>query len=185
MKATKIASALFLTLGMVTGAAQAADQGSGRVIFTGSIIDAPCSVNPDHKEQEVDLGQIASVQLENNGVSTPRNFQIELENCALNTSEDDDGNVITTAPSVSVKFGGSPAVPDDKTWFGITGTASGAGVVITDGSGTKIPVNGSTVARDLIEGNNTLAFSAYLQGLGGTITTGEFQSIADFTLSYE
>jgi type 1 fimbria pilin len=67
------------------------------------------------------------------------------------------------------------------------GTASGAGVVITDASSAIIPVGGSSEARTLIEGNNTLAFSAYLQGLddNNAIKSGEFTSIADFTLAYD
>lgn len=177
MKLNAIASAFIMTMGLVSSSVYAAEEGSGKVTFTGSIIDAACSVNPDSSDQEVNLGQIAASQLADNGVSTPRNFEINLENCALN----DDG----TAPSVKVTFGGSKAVENEDTWFGITGTANGAGIVITDGSSNIIPVGGTSTARELIEGNNTLGFSAYLQGLGGDITTGEFQSIADFTLAYE
>jgi type 1 fimbria pilin len=192
MKLNKLASVLVIAMGMsAAGAQAAADAGSGKVTFTGSIIDAPCSIDPESSDQEVNLGQVAKSQLENNGTSTPQNFQILLKNCSLTetTVTDPENPEVTTpvatAPSVKVTFGGSPAVADDNTWFGITGTASGAGVVITDGASNKIPVGGTSAARELIEGDNTLGFSAYLQGLGNTIQTGDFQSIADFTLAYE
>ncbi|WP_029569766.1 fimbrial protein [Pantoea ananatis] len=191
MKLNKLASVLALSLSMaaisnVYAVDDVANQGQGKITFTGSIIDAACSISPETSDQEVSLGQIAASQLADNGTSKPVNFEIDLQHCTMNTTKDSDsGEVTQTAPAVTVTFGGSPAVAGDNTWFGITGTASGAGVVITDASSNKIPVGGSTTARDLIEGDNTLGFSAYLQGLGDEVTTGEFTSIADFTLAYE
>ncbi|EOU9591024.1 fimbrial protein [Klebsiella aerogenes] len=177
MKLNKIASIFVMTFGIVVAGNTYANQGSGTVTFTGSIIDAACSVNPDSSEQEIDLGQIASAELMDKGTSTPRNFDIKLEKCTLK----EDGK----APTVKVTFGGSQAVAGDTNLFGITGDASGAGIVITDGSGAKIPVGGTTNARSLIVGNNTLSFSAYLQGLGGALTTGDFYSVTNFTLAYD
>ncbi|WP_287627459.1 hypothetical protein [Citrobacter sp.] len=60
-------------------------------------------------------------------------------------------------------------------------------MVITDASSAIIPVGGTSEARELIEGKKPLSFSAYLQDLddNDAITSGEFTSIADFTLSYE
>ncbi|WP_210475887.1 fimbrial protein [Pantoea ananatis] len=195
MKLNKLASVLALGLSMaaisnVYAVDDVANQGQGKITFTGSIIDAACSISPETSDQEVSLGQIAASQLADNGTSKPVNFEIDLQHCTMNstTSEDENGKptVTTTAPSVKVTFGGSPAIEGDNTWFGITGTASGAGVVITDASSNKIPFGGTTeMARELIEGDNTLGFSAYLQGLGDKVTTGEFSSIADFTLAYE
>ncbi len=175
MKFSNIASVFALASAMTVFGANAEDQGSGRVTFTGSIIEAACSVNPDSSDQEVDLGQIAASQLAGNGSSTPRNFEILLENCALDTDK---------ANTVTVTFGGSAADSTNKL-LGITGTASGAGVAVTDGSGTQITLGQATAARELLEGSNTLNFSAYLQGISDEISTGEFQSVADFTLAYQ
>ncbi len=38
-------------------AANAADQGKGKVTFTGSIIEAPCSITSEAADQVVELGQ--------------------------------------------------------------------------------------------------------------------------------
>lgn len=186
MKMNKLASVLALTLGMAAANVHAAaDQGAGSITFFGSIIDAACSISPETSNQRVELGQIAASQLENNGTSTPRNFQIELESCSLTSAKDEDGETTTTNPSVTVTMGGNQAIEGDNSLFGMTGSSNGAGVVITDGASNQIEVGGTTAARELIEGNNTLSFSAYLQGTGEDIKTGEFQSIVDFTLAYE
>ncbi|MGN8010280.1 fimbrial protein [Enterobacter sp. 22325] len=197
MKFNAIAAVMALALGMTTSGVYAAEdvatQGAGQVTFHGYIIDAPCSIGADSESQTVELGQVSIKQLEGQGVSRPQVFSIDLENCRLNSTSDpdEDGTRVVTAPMVTVTFGGSAALNGDGTAdnqkFGIMGTATGAGVVITDASGAIIPVGGTSEARELIEGNNTLAFSAYLQGLkdDGAITAGEFTSIADFTLAYQ
>ncbi|MFP2428884.1 fimbrial protein [Enterobacter ludwigii] len=177
MKLNAIASAFVLTMGMAASSVYAADGGSGEIRFVGSIIDAACSINPDSTNQEVDLGQIAAVQLQGKGTSTPRNFEIKLENCALNEDK--------SAPSVAVTFGGAQAVAGEDTWFGMTGDSNGAGVVITDASSNIIPVNGTSAARELIVGDNTLAFSAYLQGIADEIRPGDFTAVTNFTMAYE
>lgn len=74
MKLNKIALAAMITL--VVSHFANADQGHGKVKFTGSIIDAPCSINPESVDQTVDLGQISNVALQNGGKSTPRPFSL-------------------------------------------------------------------------------------------------------------
>lgn len=188
MKFNKIVTALILASGMATfGANAAAEGGAGRVDFHGSIIDAACSIDPDSSVIDVNLGQIASKQLANQGSSTPVNFEINLKNCEL--SSDDDGEDKETRAAakntVSVTFGGSSANAANDL-LGITGDASGAGIAMTDGSGNRITLGQPTSARALIEGDNTLGFSAFLVGLDGeTAEPGNFASTADFTLAYE
>ncbi|MDM3379292.1 fimbrial protein [Citrobacter sp. Cb003] len=175
MKLNKMTSALVLAMGLSAFGVQAADQGSGEVRFRGSIIDAPCSIHPDSEDQDVYLGQVASSQLLNEGTSTPRPFNIKLEKCD-----------VTTMSEVTVEFGGTTVTSGAKELLGITGTGAGAGIVITDGTGTPVKMATPTKAHTLIAGDNTLLFSAYLQGLNGvTPTTGEFQSVTNFTLSYQ
>ncbi|WP_312156821.1 fimbrial protein [Lelliottia nimipressuralis] len=200
MKFNKLAAIIALALGMtatgVYAAEDVATEGSGQITFHGHIIDAACSIGADSESQTVELGQISAKQLEDQGVSSPKVFSIDLENCRMNTTTKPGGEgkppvTVTTPPMVKVTFGGSAALNADGTAdnnkFGIMGTAAGAGVVITDASSAIIPVGGTSEARELIEGKNTLAFSAYLQGLddNDAIKSGEFTSITDFTLSYE
>ncbi|MEN4243655.1 fimbrial protein [Serratia marcescens] len=180
MKLNKIMLAAVMALG-VSSLAHAADQGHGKVTFSGSIIDAPCSIAPESIDQTVELGAISNVALKNGGKSTPRNFQIKLENCELTTTTPGKNN------TVALTFTGATSAADSNL-LGITGTAKGAGVAITDGSGTDIKLGQATNAQTLQNGANTLSFAAYLQGAKASdavITPGEFQSVADFTLAYQ
>ncbi|MDK9365428.1 fimbrial protein [Lelliottia wanjuensis] len=175
MKLNKFVAAIVLS-GCVVSVAQAKDQGHGTINFTGSIIDAPCSISPDSDGQTVKLGEISNVALNangNTGTSTPRPFEIKLENCSLGT--------YTT---VTTTFTGAEGAVADH--LGITGTASGASIVLTDGSGNPISLGKPTNGHMLQDGSNTLMFSAYLQGDGASeVVPGEFSSIADFTMAYQ
>ncbi len=179
MKLNKIMLAAVMALG-VSSLAHAADQGHGKVTFSGSIIDAPCSISPESMDQTVELGAISNVALKNGGKSTPRNFDIKLENCELTTDTPGKNN------AVSLTFTGAASAIDSKL-LGITGTAKGAGIAITDGSGNDIVLGQKTKAQTLQNGANTLSFAAYLQGAKAStgVVPGEFQSVADFTLAYQ
>lgn len=177
MNFKKVALASVMGLILASGAANAADQGHGKVTFTGSIIEAPCSIAPESIDQTVNMGQISSAALQangNTGTSTPRNFVIKLENCAEVTSK----SVISTFTGASGATEGS---------LGITGTAKGASIILTNGDGKQIKLGKAADAHMLQDGSNTLLYSAYLQGDGqaATVTPGDFTAIADFTLAYQ
>lgn len=178
MKLNKIMMVAVIALG-VSSVAHAAvkDQGHGKVTFTGSIIDAPCSISPETIDQTISLGQISKVALKDGGQSTPRNFSIDLENCEVGEKDKN---------KVSVTFTGMESVAGNGL-LGITGTAKGASVAITDGSGKVIELGQATKAQQLQNGNNSLNFAAYMQGDGASaaVTEGEFQAVADFTLAYQ
>lgn len=181
MKLNKIMMAAVLAFGVTSVAHAAKDQGHGTVTFKGAIIDAPCSIAPETVDQTVNLGQISNVALKDGGQSTPKNFQIKLENCELISAAPGKNN------TVAITFTGASSV-DDANLLGITGTAKGAGIAITDGSGKLIELGKSSSAQTLGNGGNTMSFSAYLQGskaVGAVITPGDFQSVADFTLAYQ
>lgn len=177
MNFKKAALASVMGMMLVAGAANAKDQGHGKVTFTGSIIDAPCSINPDSIDQTVNLGQISNVALQansNSGTSVPRNFEIKLEGCDT-----------ATLKSVKTTFTGAEGATDGS--LGITGTAKGASIILTNGDGAQIKMGEASAARALQDGNNTLLFSAYLKGDGAsaTVTPGDFTAVADFTLAYQ
>ena len=178
MKFAKVALVIAMGLAGIS-AAQAADQGHGTVTFKGSIIDSPCSISADTVDQVVPLGQISNAALDNEGTSTPVDFNIKLEDCA-----------ITTKDSVQVTFSGA-ADQTDPTMLALTGTASGAGIVIaTDGQ--QLDLGTASPAQKLGDGSNTLTFAAYLKGdkkesIGASspVVPGDFTSVANFTLAYQ
>jgi len=184
MKLNKTVLALSLALGMASfaNAAEPGEQGHGTVTFTGSIIDAPCSIDPDTIDQTVDLGQVSNAALKDKGQSTPMPFEIRLQNC---TFEPEGGSGKDKNSSVSVTFNGATGGTDGM--LGMTGTAQGASIAMTDMSGKLIKLGTATSLQNLGVGNNTLGFTAYLQGDGASegITPGDFKSVANFTLAYQ
>lgn len=167
-----------ISLGMVSSVCVAAGQGHGKATMVGSIVSTQtsCSISPESVDQTINLGQIAdTVLLEANGSgkSTARPFSIDLENCDVG-----DGN------SVSVTFSGMEG-KDGR--LGISGSASGASIAFTDGTGDVIKLGQPSKSFSLQNGNNTLPFAVYLQGDGepGNIKPGDYQAVADFTLSYQ
>ncbi|AXU96063.1 fimbrial protein [Erwinia persicina] len=184
MNFKKTMLAAVVTLGTIAGAqaagsgagTPATDQGHGKVTFTGSIIDAPCSIDSKSLDQTVDLGGVSNVSLLNGGNSSPKPFEIHLEKCSLETAK----TVTTTFNGAAGKNG----------LLGMTGDAKGASIAITDGSNNLIELGKATQGQVLSAGGSeaTLAFSAYLKGDGGddkTIVPGKFQSVANFILNYK
>lgn len=185
MKLNKIMVAMGLGFVMMAGAANAAitDQGHGTVTIKGSIIDAPCSITPETQDQTVELGQISNKQLENQGKSLPQAFNIKLENCDLAKDKN----------TVEITFSGMPSAGNPEL-IGMTGSAEGASIGLTNGSGELVKLGQKTPVT-ITNGSNTLSFSAFLQGDAGTkdgdgnsvpakIVPGSFQSVVDFNLVY-
>lgn len=172
-----------LAMGSLVSTANAANQGSGTVTFTGSIINAPCSIAPDSVDQTVNLGSVANKALVNGGKSSPQNFNIKLQDCDLTG---------LAKNTITATFTGTPSKINANN-LGLTGTARGASIVLTQG-GTDIKLGEATTATKVGEGNNTLTFAAYLQGESTTTTgvttysaivPGDFKSVANFTLAYQ
>jgi type 1 fimbria pilin len=181
MKLNKIVLGLSLVLSAASfaNAAEVGEAGSGTVTFTGSIIDSPCSIDPDTIDQTVNLGQISNVALLENdgkGTSTPKEFEIRLEKCDISA---------LAKKTVSLTFTGAEG--GTKGMLGMTGTAKGASIAITDMASHVLPLGTASDAAALQNGTNTLRFSAYMQGDGASaaIIPGDFKSVANFTLAYQ
>ncbi|HEC2037755.1 TPA: type 1 fimbrial protein [Klebsiella oxytoca] len=182
MKLSKIALAMGLGMALVSGVANAAASGTtvatgngahGTVHFKGEIIDSPCSIAPESADQTVDLGQVSNSALENKGKSSPVAFSIKLQNCDISTYK-----------TVTATWSGTADTNNNDIW-GITGTASGAGIVLNDASMKPIVLGAETAATTLTSNNTTIAMSAYLQGDGQTVVPGSFTGAADFVLAYQ
>ncbi|EKS6740492.1 type 1 fimbrial protein [Enterobacter ludwigii] len=177
MKSKKIMLVAAVAFGVSTFGAHAANQGQGTVSFTGSIIDAPCSISPESVDQTVELGQVSNALLKKGGKSTPKAFSIDLEHCELEETKN----------KVSVTFTGVESATQ-KGMLSISGQASGASVAITDAGGKLISLGSASPVIGLNEGNTALRFTAYLQGEGGdkaVVVPGDFTAVADFTMAYQ
>ncbi|SNY75335.1 fimbrial protein [Enterobacter sp. CC120223-11] len=173
MKLNKIVLGLTMTFSLIS-MANAADSGHGTVTFTGSVTEAPCSIDPENVDQTIELGQVSAAALSKGGKSSPQNFTIKLTNCDISEKK-----------SVSAKFTGAEGGTQGS--LGITGTAKGASIGITDGSGNVIALNKDSAVQNMQAGNHDLTFAAYLQGdaVDGEVTPGDFKGVTNFTLAYQ
>lgn len=176
MKLNKIMLAAVVALGTVSSAQAATNQGEGKVTFTGSIIDAPCSIAPESLDQSISLGQVANASLRDGGTSIPQAFEIALENCEIEKDKE----------NVSVTFSGIESAAQPGKLL-LTGSAKGASIAITDSSGKLLPLGTASPASAVVVGNTNLRFTAYLQGDGASavIVPGDFTSVANFTMAYQ
>lgn len=175
MKLNKLMLATVIAFASASVAHAASNQGSGKVTFTGEIIDAPCSVAPESVDQTVPMGQISSRILANQGKSSMQPFNIELKDCSISTMK-----------NVKVTFTGTPD-PINSKLLVLSGTATGAGIVIYDNLHSKeVELGTATDGQGLNDGDNSLKFAAYLQGssASSTVVPGDFTSVANFTLAY-
>ncbi|NEG60092.1 fimbrial protein [Pantoea agglomerans] len=183
MKLSQIALAMGLSMALFSGLANAAASGTvaagtaghGTVHFKGEIIDAPCSIAPESADQTVDLGQVSNSALKDGGESSPVAFSINLQNCDISTYK-----------TVTATWSGTEDTNQAGVW-GITGTASGAGIVLRDASEKQIVLGAETAATTLTADDTTIAMSAFLKGDGTNtpIVPGAFTGAADFVLAYQ
>jgi len=176
------AIAMIIGASLMASTAYAANQGEGKITFTGSITDAPCSIAAGSLDQIIPLGAVSNVALAangNTGISTPEAFSIELKDCVIATKG--------TKDKVSVTFTGA-ASSYDATSLGLIGTAEGAYILMSQADGAKVALNTPTAAQTVTNGtNSTLSFTAALKGGGedAVIKPGSFQVPANFVLSYQ
>lgn len=164
-----------LVSSLISASALAVDAGHGTVKFTGSIIEAPCSIAPGAENQEIPLGQVSNVILKAGGASSAQPITIQLEGCNL-----EGDNEVTVTFAGSAAMNGTTATD----FLQIIGEAKGAAVKLMDESGATIKVNSGYVQK-YIAGDQTLKFQAALQGLDGeTVVPGEFYALTKFTLTY-
>ncbi|HHR6139483.1 TPA: fimbrial protein [Providencia alcalifaciens] len=176
MKKTILSTLIFSAM---STSAMTVDAGSGTVIFSGSIIEAPCSIAPGEENQEVPLGQVSNMILDNGDELSAQPFQIKLEGCNLKGDN-----------QVAVTFKGTEAGKNTG-YIQITGDTSGAAVKIMNASGSHIKIN-SSAKQNYVEGSNTLRFQASLIGVQQVdaqskiipVKPGKFQAMTNFTLAY-
>jgi len=151
-----------------------ANSGSGSIPFKGSIIEAPCSIDTEATEKEVDLGQVSDVLLAAGGKSHSKPFDIVLKDCS-----------IATKTKVKATLSGLPSAinPD---LLGMSGQAQGASIAIEDASGALVVLGQASKPQTLVVGDNTIHYNAYLQGDSSVaVTPGNFTANVTYGLSYE
>ncbi|AYN30474.1 MULTISPECIES: type 1 fimbrial major subunit FimA [Buttiauxella] len=183
MKFSKIACSLVAGIALVSGAAQAdaVTVNGGTVHFQGELVNAACSVSTKSADQIVKLGQYRTAAFTKVGdTSAQIPFTIVLNDC--------DTSVSTLA---SVAFSGQTD-GTDPTLLAINSgdnstTAGGVGIEILDNKSQVLTPDGSTfsTAKTLVDGTNTLPFTARYKATAATATAGQANADATFVMKYE
>lgn len=160
------------------------DQGSGRIHFTGTVINAPCSIAPGDEDINVNMGQVANKVLESgNKYSQNVNYTIHLQDCDLTAQT--AGTVQYPAMSkVAVSFAGTPDSSAAEL-LANTGSAKGAGIRLIDANGDLLKVGDTSKEINLVTGNNELVFAARVEANTQPVSTGTIVSQATYALNYK
>lgn len=174
---SKLIMAGLVAMSMASVNAMAATGNSGKVTFTGEVVDTPCNLAPgqDGTDVKVDFGQLSMSQL-NAGSKVTQPFALKLQNCALTTETRD-----VTTKTTSITFN-SNDTDTANTLLHTHGTATGLGIGIegyTFGTAKEL--------KGMVDGNNELTFSAVAQkAVAGTdVTAGDFTAATNFVISYK
>jgi len=160
------------------------DQGSGRIHFTGTVINAPCSIAAGDEDINVNMGQVANKVLESgNKYSQNVNYTIHLQDCDLTAQT--AGTVAYPAMSkVAVSFAGTPDSSLSEL-LANTGSAKGAGIRLIDANGDLLKVGDTSKDINLVTGNNELVFAARVEANSQPVSTGTIVSQATYALNYK
>lgn len=177
-----LTAAVIMAAGMAS--AMAATSGAnttvqgGTVEFKGAVVDAACAVTADTANQVVNLDQVrlASLTGKDSVANQKTPFSIKLADC--------DTTVSTQA---SITFDGSAAegttgVLDNTAG---AGSAQGVGIQIYDKDGSALNLGTASQAVTLIDGDNTLNFSADYYQVADKATAGSVDTTATFNVTYQ
>ncbi|WP_272521841.1 fimbrial protein [Providencia sp. PROV202] len=150
----------------------------GDINFTGEIIDNACQLATGSDAIQVNLGKISKTALPSTGsTAAGTKFTIQLEKCPA------------AVTSATVKFDGV-AYDGNNSVLQLTnpntsGVATGVGIQIQDVKGVTIPLysisNPYTLQETVV---NNLDFTARYIAMSDTVTAGQANSTATFTINY-
>lgn len=188
----KLMTSTIASLIFVAGAAVAADPtptptptpvsvSGGTIHFEGKLVNAACAVSTKSADQTVTLGQYRTASFTTVGDTTALvPFTIVLNDC--------DPKVAATA---AVAFSGQ-ADNTNNNLLAVSSadnstTATGVGIEILDNTSSPLKPDGATFSakQALIEGTNTLRFTARYKATVADTTPGQANADATFIMKYE
>lgn len=185
-KFVKTAVAAVMVMGAFASTSSIAAGNNGTARFYGTIEDSPCSIVPDDHKLEVDMGDIGSEKLKGGKSTTPKEFQIRLQDCVFDTQ----------AKASTVFTGTIYAAVANSNNYTIFSTETGmpfehVSLAIGDEHGTAyksgMPIEQLlTLDTATTKGkpNQTLNFKAWLVGESEMPTLGAFEANTTFQITY-
>ncbi|EMH4163871.1 type 1 fimbrial protein [Pluralibacter gergoviae] len=189
---TALACALALLASGRAGAAgplENTDGEHGLLHVYGQLVDSPCQMSMDSRDQTVSLGTLASAELHRPGArSQPVPFSVRLRGCLVASGHLRDSQTDSTVwgadqPVVNVSFI-APADVSNPSLMKLDGV-QGIALRLTDSRGRDIRLGSRGVPQLLTPGDNTLRWLLQAQRVPGPLVPGKFQAVTNFTLSYD
>ena len=184
-------SAVVMLASVEAGAAslENVDGEHGTLTVSGQLVDSPCRLSMESRDQSIDLGTLASADLAYPGArSRPVRFDVRLEGCLvasghLRDAQTDSAVWGANQPVVSVAFT-APADLSDPSLMRLGGV-EGIALRLTDSRNRDVRLGSSGVPQLLTPGNNSLRWTVVAERVPGRLVPGAFRAVADFRLSYD
>ncbi len=184
MKLNKISLAVLFVTSTMSASILANNENTGKLYFSGQVVNSPCNIESDSLNQEIPFGQISKNYLES-GNALEKNITIKLKECNFEEFSKDTEGKWSPVKDMKITFGGKNYADAKKEFLGITGAASNIGIQIKNFNFDEAKSIMNQVRNQ--QGENVLEFTALAKRIDAAIpvTEGEFNSIADFKISYE
>lgn len=184
-------SALVMLASAEAGAAslESVNGEHGTLTVRGELVDSPCRLSMETRDQSIDLGALASADLAYPGArSRPVRFAVRLEGCLVASGHLRDAETDATTrgvnqPVVDVAFT-APADFSDPSLMKLTGV-EGIALRLTDGHNRDVRLGSRGMPQLLTPGDNSLGWTVVAERTPAPLVPGAFRAVADFRLSYE
>lgn len=166
-----------LILPSVVWANRPAEQGHGRVNMQGSIIDTPCVIDVESRDQSIVMATIPVGLIMRHGQGPTQPFSIRLENCTLTPK-------LPNKPDwskFSITFDGPVS---DGRLFAVNGEGKGVGLQIADDAGNMVLPRQAQPSSFLQSGTMTLNYTLRLVANHQTLHAGPYRAAIRFKLDY-
>ncbi|HCM8926712.1 TPA: fimbrial protein [Salmonella enterica subsp. enterica serovar Paratyphi B] len=169
------------------------DSGNGTITFSGSVIEAPCTISPVSQNILVDLGQVSTASLTEDGKTSPdpAKIEISLRGCAFeeHPAEGKPNPDLGLKSKVDVEFSNLIAVEAAKGTIKNTAADPATNVniqLLRSDKTTPFDLTAGaadTTATQLTPGNNTVTFWARMIA-SGKATHGNVGATITYKLKY-
>ncbi|OFS08507.1 fimbrial protein [Hafnia sp. HMSC23F03] len=169
---------------------------NGVVHFSGNVYVAPCVLDPQSREQYIDLGDISARLFHQSGDRSKLiPFTLRLRDCLRGASQ--SASDITSQSvgqptqrytsgeqAVSLRLEGESS-PINQDLLRIQGAVKGAGIRLLDDKGHALALNQKANTWLLSPGDNELQLNAALESTQSSISAGDFRSLLRLIMEYQ
>lgn len=175
--------------GVGAASLEGVDGEHGLLTVTGELVDSPCRLSMDSRDQTVDLGTLAASDLKYQGArSHPVTVTVRLEGCLPASARQYDAQTgvatfSSSQPVVDVAFTG-PSDFSDPSLMKLAGV-EGVALRMTDSQNRDVRLGSRGVPQLLAPGDNILSWTLVAERVPGPLRPGSFRAVTDFKLSYD